>query len=193
MKATLFVSHEFADEAMSLLETAGYEVEKTYPLPSRPNRLYYIPQDKVKLLQEQKTDAVVVFDLLSPRHFINLNRSLSGKKVLDKLLLLLEIFALHAGSKEAKLQIELARLKYELPIIKDIYSKTKNIRATGTSGCRYLRRRVHVKTLQQENIEDYERARGTEKVQRGTAQEQKRGVSLCGNHGLHKRREDLDL
>ncbi|ABP96415.1 MULTISPECIES: GTPase HflX [Metallosphaera] len=134
MKATLFVSQDFADEAVSLLETAGYEVEKTYPLPSKPNRLYYIPQDKLKLLQDQETDAVVVFDLLSPRHFINLNRSLNGKKVLDKLLILLEIFALHAGSKEAKLQIELARLKYELPIIKDIYSKTKISEQQGPLG-----------------------------------------------------------
>lgn len=76
----------------------------------------------------------MVFDLLAPRHFINLNRQLNNKKVLDKLILLLEIFALHAGSKEAKLQIELARLKYELPIIKDIYSKAKSTEQQGPLG-----------------------------------------------------------
>lgn len=46
----------------------------------------------------------------------------------------MEIFALHAGSKEAKLQIELAKLRYELPILKDIYKNTKITEQQGPLG-----------------------------------------------------------
>ncbi|MEM0113140.1 MAG: GTPase HflX [Metallosphaera sp.] len=134
MKAVLFAPDELVEEALTLTETAGYSVILTYPLPSKPNRLFYISQEKVKLLKEKDIETIVIFDLLSPRHFINLNRSLENRKILDKLFLLLEIFALHAGSKEAKLQIELARLKYELPILKDVYSKTKKSEQQGPLG-----------------------------------------------------------
>lgn len=57
MKAVVFVSQDFAEEAVSLVETAGYKVDKIYPLPSKPNRLFYIPQDKVKLLKDYEADA----------------------------------------------------------------------------------------------------------------------------------------
>ncbi|QKR01020.1 GTPase HflX [Metallosphaera tengchongensis] len=125
---------EFIDEAKSLAETAGYSVETILPLPNRPNRLSYISQDKIQLIKNNNADTIIIFDLLAPRHFINLNKYLEEKKVVDKLFLLLEIFALHAGSKEAKLQIELARLKYELPIIRDIYSNAKKSEQQGPLG-----------------------------------------------------------
>ncbi|MEM3293357.1 MAG: GTPase HflX, partial [Metallosphaera sp.] len=96
MKAVLFAPDELVEEALTLTETAGYSVILTYPLPSKPNRLFYISQEKVKLLKEKDIETIVIFDLLSPRHFINLNRSLENRKILDKLFLLLEIFALHA-------------------------------------------------------------------------------------------------
>jgi GTP-binding protein HflX len=41
------------------------------------------------------------------------------KEIIDRILLILEIFAEHAGSREAKLQIELARIKHQLPLIKE--------------------------------------------------------------------------
>ncbi|EZQ03031.1 GTPase HflX [Candidatus Acidianus copahuensis] len=126
MKAVLFVSDDFLDEASTLAETAGYEIVSILRLPKRPNPRYYIQEDRIAKIKEQnEIDTIIIFDLLKPRHFINLQKDLRDKKILDKLLLLLEIFALHAGSKEAQLQIELAKLKYELPIIKDIYTKFK--------------------------------------------------------------------
>ncbi|AWR94442.1 GTPase HflX [Acidianus brierleyi] len=135
MKAVLFVSDEFKDEALTLAETAGYEILDIYKLPKKPNSFFYIQEDRLaKIAESNNIDTIIIFDLLRPRHFINLNRKIPEKKVIDKLLLLLEIFALHAGSKEAKLQIELARLRYELPIIKDMYKKSKITEQQGPLG-----------------------------------------------------------
>ncbi|BFH73368.1 GTPase HflX [Sulfurisphaera javensis] len=135
MKAILFTAEEYKDEALSLAETALYDVVKIYKLPKKPNPNFYIQKDKLEEIKKlDDVDTIIVFDLLKSRHFINLNKELLGKKILDKVLLLLEIFALHAGSKEAKLQIELARMKYELPILKDLYKKTKITEQQGPLG-----------------------------------------------------------
>ncbi|MFP3205069.1 MAG: GTPase HflX [Metallosphaera yellowstonensis] len=135
MRAVLFASEDYLDEAMSLAESAGYDVIDIYKLPRKPNPSFYISKDKVdKLIERDNVEGVIIFDTLAPRHFINLNKLLFKKKIVDKVLLLLEIFALHAGSKEAKLQIELARLKHELPIIKDAYSRAKKSEQQGPLG-----------------------------------------------------------
>jgi len=135
VKAVLFTSEEYKDEALSLAETALYEVVKIYKSPRKPNPKFYIQTDKVEEIKNmEEVEAIIIFDLLRSRHFINLNKELLGKKILDKVLLLLEIFALHAGSKEAKLQIELARLRYELPILKDMYKRSKITEQQGPLG-----------------------------------------------------------
>ncbi|BFI75300.1 GTPase HflX [Sulfurisphaera ohwakuensis] len=135
MKAILFTADEYKDEALSLAETAFYEIAKIYKIPKKPNPNFYIQKDKVEEIKKlNDIDAIIIFDLLKSRHFINLNKELLGKKILDKVILLLEIFALHAGSKEAKLQIELAKLKYELPILKDMYKKAKITEQQGPLG-----------------------------------------------------------
>ncbi len=49
----------------------------------------------------------------------------TGKRVIDRVQLILEIFALHAGSREAKLQIEMARVKHELPLVREWIRRSK--------------------------------------------------------------------
>lgn len=46
-------------------------------------------------------------------------------RVVDRVTLILEIFALHAGSREAKLQIEAARIRHELPLIREMIRRSK--------------------------------------------------------------------
>ncbi|HDN76223.1 MAG TPA: GTPase HflX, partial [Acidilobales archaeon] len=67
---------------------------------------------------------LIIYDELKPRHKVNLMREL-GIEVLDKIELILQIFALHAGSKEAKLQIEMARITHQLPLIKEWIRRAK--------------------------------------------------------------------
>jgi len=175
VRAVLFVSDEYKEEALTLAENAGYDVVEVFKLPKDPNSLFYIPQDKVeKLAESEDVETIIVFTLLKPRHFINLGKKLPNKKVIDKLLLLLEIFALHAGSKEAKLQIELAKLRYELPIVKDLYRKTKITEQQGPLGAgvygveaelRLYRRKIaritreleHLKKVRETQLQDVKR------------------------------------
>jgi GTP-binding protein HflX len=134
-KAVLFADLDFIDEATDLAFGAGFDVVEKYKLPKRPNPKYFIQQDKLFYIKDRsEIDAVIIFDLLKPRNFINIKKELINKEILDKTLLLLEIFALHAGSKEAKLQIELARMKYEIPILKESYTKAKITEQQGPLG-----------------------------------------------------------
>ncbi|WP_126451267.1 GTPase [Sulfodiicoccus acidiphilus] len=113
------------DEGLALAETAGYEVVEHRPTPRRPNPNYYISESMLQEVKEKGVEALLVFAQTRPRQLMNLSRELMGIKVLDKVLLLLEVFDLHAGSAEAKMQIELASLKYRLPILRDYFTRAK--------------------------------------------------------------------
>lgn len=89
---------------------------------------YYLSLGKLKelkqLISESGVSKVYVYDELKPRQIINLMKELKIG-VVDKIGLILEIFALHAGSKEAKLQIEMMKLMHELPLIKEWIRRAK--------------------------------------------------------------------
>lgn len=75
------------------------------PLPSAPS-----PSGRV--------DLVVVDDELTPGQQRNLERA-TGAEVLDRTAVILEVFRRRARTREAQLEVELARLEYELPRIRD--------------------------------------------------------------------------
>ena len=165
-EAILFVSEDYKEEAVALAEGAEYNIVKIFKLPKSPNHKYYIQLDKLKIIKNdyESISSLIIFDILKPRHFINLRKELNGIDIIDKILLLLEIFALHAGSKEAKMQIELARLKYELPIIKEIYTKSKIGEQQGPLGSgaygiesliKLYNRRINKLTKQLEDIKRF--------------------------------------
>ena len=91
------------------------EVDQTLPAV---NKAFYIGTGKVDKVKElaQDCDAdVIIFDnSLSPMQLRNLQERLD-KPVLDRSTLILDIFAQRARSREAKLQVEVARLQYMLP------------------------------------------------------------------------------
>ena len=107
-------------ELERLLETAGGEcvVNLTQAKDSFDARTA-IGSGKVKLLKESCdfcSVELVVFDVdLSPSQIRNLEEALDGPEVIDRSMLILDIFAQHAKSKEGKLQVELAQLKYTAP------------------------------------------------------------------------------
>jgi len=107
------------EEAITLTKTAGYEVEQIVKVRNI-NPKYYVGEHIVKELKESTNDdnIIVIYDNAKPRHIINLMRELRCE-VIDRVELILNIFALHAGSMEAKLQIELAKLKHQLPLVRE--------------------------------------------------------------------------
>jgi GTP-binding protein HflX len=109
------------EELALLADTAGLEVVgRTYQYLDKPKSATYLGAGKleeVKASVEELLATVVVFDVeLSPRHQRELEK-LFGEdvKVLDRTALILDIFALHANTREGKLQVELAQLEYRLP------------------------------------------------------------------------------
>ena len=62
-------------------------------------------------MEMEKLDGIVVDDELSPAQYNNLAEALSGK-VIDRTMLILDIFAKRAQSSEGKIQVELAQLRY---------------------------------------------------------------------------------
>jgi GTP-binding protein HflX len=110
---------EDLDELRELLKTAGgYEVGRMVQSRDKKNSAFFIGKGKLKelMLLSQAMDAnLVVFDEeLSGSQIRNLEESL-GLKVIDRTQLILDIFAQRARSREGKLQVELAQLKYMMP------------------------------------------------------------------------------
>lgn len=107
------------DELALLAQTAGITVvgRDTQNL-THINPGTYIGSGKVEELKERRAElnyALIVFDdELSPAQLRNLEREL-GVTVLDRTALILDIFAMHARTREGALQVELAQYVYRLP------------------------------------------------------------------------------
>ncbi|AIF52924.1 GTPase HflX [Pelosinus sp. UFO1] len=106
-------------ELEQLAETAGAEVlGMTWQKRERPDPALFIGKGKVQelnLLKQEKGANLIIFDdELSPAQQRNLEKQLNTK-VLDRAALILDICAQRAHSHEAKLQVELAQLRYTLP------------------------------------------------------------------------------
>ena len=103
-------------ELKLLAETAGSEVlEGLIQRRSRPDPATYIGRGKVEELREVVSatgaDTVICDGELSPAQLRNLEDRVKAK-VIDRTLLILDIFAQHAKSAEGKTQVELAQLQY---------------------------------------------------------------------------------
>ncbi len=106
-------------ELESLADTAGIPTLATVVQNRfRPDGATFIGKGKVEevraLSDEVGADVVIFNNDLSPGQLRNLEEAL-GRKVIDRTQLILDIFAQRAATKEAKLQVELAQLRYLLP------------------------------------------------------------------------------
>lgn len=117
------LSDMLAKESLSELEqlayTAGAEVlDKITQKRNNPDPSTYIGSGKAEeimlLVQEKNANIVIVDSELSARQQKNLEEII-GVKTIDRTELILDIFAQRAGTKEGKLQVELAQLKYLYP------------------------------------------------------------------------------
>ena len=104
---------ESLTELEELLETAGGEtVGRVIQNLESINKATYVGKGKVEeireLAEELGADGIVCDDELSPAQLSNLKDELDIK-VLDRTLVILDIFAAHAQTSEGKLQVELAQ------------------------------------------------------------------------------------
>ncbi len=113
-------------ELASLARTAGAEVvgaewqQRRHPDPDT-----YIGAGKAQELLAAKVETgftvLIADDELSPTQQRGLEEVL-GVKVIDRSRLILDIFALHARTREGRLQVELAQLEYQLPRLTKLWT-----------------------------------------------------------------------
>ena len=126
------------DELEELVETAGGEVVgRVIQNIDHINNALYIGTGKVEelkdLIWETEADGIVCDDELSPNQFKNLEDELKVK-VMDRTLLILDIFAGRAKSAEGKIQVELAQLRYRSTRLIGMQNLTRQGGGIGTRG-----------------------------------------------------------
>ena len=107
------------EELKGLAEAAGVEVlGQMIQNLERPNTATLIGKGKVEELAEMvknmEVDTVIFNDELTGMQLRNLEDAV-GVRVIDRTILILDIFADRASSREGKLQVELAQLQYRMP------------------------------------------------------------------------------
>ncbi len=112
-------AQEYLEELAFLAETAGAKTLKTYAQKlEKPDVATFIGKGKVdeikRFVTSHKVDMVIFDDDLSPSQVRNLEHRL-GCKILDRSLLILNIFSKRAQTAQAKTQVELAQYQYLLP------------------------------------------------------------------------------
>ncbi|NPV01733.1 MAG: GTPase HflX [Brevinematales bacterium] len=145
-------------ELKRLADTAGAEVvDILIQAKSAIDGRFYIGKGKIEEIREfyadEKVDLVVFNHELSPAQVRNIEKELECR-VLTRTELILDIFAIHARTRAAKMQVELAQLKYQLPRLVGHYqnlSRTDGgigLRGPGEQKLevdrRILRKKIHI-------------------------------------------------
>jgi GTP-binding protein HflX len=134
---------ESLEELARLADTAGLEVVgQTQQSLMKPHGATYIGSGKIEevkiLVEELEVDVIVFDDELTPRHQRELEKIFGEDvKVIDRTALILDIFALHANTREGKLQVELAQLEYRVPRLTRMWThlaRQAGGRAGGSTG-----------------------------------------------------------
>lgn len=135
-------------ELEGLVEAAGAAVVgRVVQRRNRPDARYYVGEGKAEELGErlaagdppvsdggpQQRWLVVVDAQLKPSQVFNLEEKV-GVEVWDRIRLILEIFEANAHVKEARLQVELARLRYELPFVHEAIHRRRTGERPGFMG-----------------------------------------------------------
>jgi len=123
---------EHLEELGELADTAGATVvgQITQQI-DRPHAGTYLGKGKIeeltRLLEEKEASLVLFDDELSPAQGKNIEDA-TGRRVMDRAELILDIFATRARSSEAKMQVELAQLQYMLPRLTRMWTHLEKFR-----------------------------------------------------------------
>lgn len=131
------------DELERLAATAGAEVvgRLTQRL-ERPVPKSFIGSGKVQelkdLVSRLEVDVVIFDDDLTPAQQSHLEKTIGEPtKIIDRTALILDIFGLHAKTREGRLQVQLAQLQYLLPRLRGMWSHLAKEQTRGGIGSRF--------------------------------------------------------
>ncbi|MGQ0805232.1 MAG: GTPase HflX [Actinomycetota bacterium] len=160
-----------------LTDTAGAEpVESILQRREKPDPATYIGSGKAQELRALAdgldADVVVFDDELTPAQQRNLEK-LFGRDVVDRVALILDIFAQHATSQEGMVQVELAQLRYRLPRLRgrgiELSQQAGGIgtRGPGETQLEVDRRRIQRRMRKlEDDLKRLARTRGTQRKAR---------------------------
>ena len=128
---------EYLDELAFLAETSSIEpIKRFVQRLDNPNSNTYIGEGKLSeikdWMQEHPVDVVIFDDELSPRQLRNIEKEL-GVRIMDRTILILEIFLQRAQTSYAKTQVEMAHLQYMLPRLTRMWTHLDRQRGGGTT------------------------------------------------------------
>ncbi len=131
-RADLPKLYEYLDELKFLSTTANVEpVEIFHQILEKPDTKFFVGSGKLKEIKEycklHAIDAVIFDDEISPSQQNNIEKELQIK-VLDRSMLILDIFAQNAKTMQAKTQVELAQTQYLLPRLKGMWQHLDRIK-----------------------------------------------------------------
>lgn len=129
---------EHLEELERLGDTFGLETALKLSVPIREyDPATFIGSGKVEelkqLLIDHRCDVLIFDDEISPQQQKNLEKVL-GKAVIDRTELILGVFAQRAQTREARIQIELATFRYQMPRLRKMWTHLGRQRSGGASG-----------------------------------------------------------
>lgn len=170
---------EYLEELDFLATTADIETKQRFiqrlDLPDRKTFIGSGKLNEVKLfIKEHDIDTVIFDDELSPSQLRNIEKELKVK-IMDRNILILEIFELRARTAHAKAQVQLARFEYMLPRLTRMWTHLERQRGgTGTRGGagekeietdrRIIRNRI---AKLKEKLKDIDKQKATQRGNRG--------------------------
>jgi GTP-binding protein HflX len=172
------IANEHLDELEFLAETAGAIAQTKFlqKLPY-PNPRTYVGTGKLEEIKQyikaMDIEMVIFDDELSPSQLRNIERELECK-VLDRTILILDIFASRARTFHAKTQVELAQLQYMLPRLTRLWTHLERqkggigLRGPGESQIETDRRIIQMRiSLMKERLKDIDKQMAIQRGNRG--------------------------
>jgi GTP-binding protein HflX len=199
--------HESMAELAELARTAGAEtLDQSIQKRRSPNPATHIGSGKVEELalrtRELGATLVVVDTELSPSQQFKLEDALD-LKVIDRTQLILDIFAQRAQTREGKLQVELAQLKYNLPRLRGVGLAMSRLgggigtRGPGETKLETDKRRIHQRIAhleaEVEQIKKHRSAQRKSRTKRGIPQIAIMGYTNAGKSTLLNRLTQADV
>ncbi|GIV34102.1 MAG: GTPase HflX [Chitinophagales bacterium] len=123
---------EYLDELAFLALTAGAKAEKRFfQKTDHPDPRTYVGKGKLmeikKYVQEKDIDLVIFDDEITPAQQRNIEKELRCK-ILDRSMLILDIFAQRARTQQATVQVELAQMLYLLPRLRGMWQHLDRVK-----------------------------------------------------------------
>lgn len=171
-------ANEYLEELDFLAETAGAFTQKKFLQKLQmPHPRTYVGKGKLEeireYIKENNIELVIFDDELSPSQLRNIERELECK-ILDRNILILDIFASRARTSHAKTQVELAQLQYMLPRLTRMWTHLERqkggigLRGPGESQIESDRRIIQMRiSLMKEKLKEIDKQMSVQRGNRG--------------------------